>query len=313
MMARFKIFITCLCLALGARAFGVETNSVSSTPPDFSTQNMMNSFLQIQAQLHDAQMALENNRREAKQQAEAMAAKIQSLEEIIATQRAEELQTAQRNQQFTLALAGAFGLTVLAAVLFMAYLQWRAVSRLVEMTVQRVAYPGMPAASLGSATVQDSSVRLAGAVDGLQKRILEMEQAARGALAEKNAGNGNSHGLKNGDAAANDREECIANLVTEGQTLLDAHEPEKALECFEVALGLDPKHVDTLLKKGGALEKMGRTDEAITCYDQAIELNGSSTVAYLQKGGLFNRLARYDEALQCYEKALRTQDKKEAA
>jgi tetratricopeptide (TPR) repeat protein len=67
------------------------------------------------------------------------------------------------------------------------------------------------------------------------------------------------------------------------------------------------------VKKGGALEKLGRTDEAIKCYDRAIEANNSATIAYLQKGGLFNRLARYDEALQCYEMALRTQEKTPAA
>ena len=80
-----------------------------------------------------------------------------------------------------------------------------------------------------------------------------------------------------------------------------------------MALGLDATNVEALVKKGGALEKLGRADEAIVCYDRAIELNSSATIAYLQKGGLFNRLARYDEALQCYEQALRTQEKKEAA
>ena len=79
-----------------------------------------------------------------------------------------------------------------------------------------------------------------------------------------------------------------------------------------MALGLDPKHAEALVKKGGALEKLGRMDEAIACYDRAIEANNSLTIAYLQKGGLFNRLARYDEALQCYEQALRTQEKKPA-
>jgi len=109
---------------------------------------------------------------------------------------------------------------------------------------------------------------------------------------------------------SNDRDECVANLLAEGQSLLVANEPQKALECFDVALGLHPKHADALVKKGGALEKLGQLDEAIACYDHAIEADGGMTIAYLHKGGLFNRLSRYDEALHCYEQALRTQEKK---
>ena len=77
-----------------------------------------------------------------------------------------------------------------------------------------------------------------------------------------------------------------------------------------MALGLHPQHAEALVKKGGALEKLGRLDEAIACYDQAIDADGGMTIAYLHKGGLFNRLSRYDEALQCYERALQTQEKK---
>jgi len=73
-----------------------------------------------------------------------------------------------------------------------------------------------------------------------------------------------------------------------------------------------PKHAEALVKKGGALEMLGRLDDAIACYDRAIEADSSMTIAYLHKGGLFNRMARYDEALQCYERALQTQEKKAA-
>ena len=61
------------------------------------------------------------------------------------------------------------------------------------------------------------------------------------------------------------------------------------------------------VKKGAALEKLGKLDEAIECYDRAIALDQSMTMAYLCKGGVFNRLERYGEAVQCYEQALRTQ------
>ena len=75
-------------------------------------------------------------------------------------------------------------------------------------------------------------------------------------------------------------------------------------------LTLQPEHAETLIKKGGVLEKLNRFDEAVTCYDRAIEADNSMTIAYLHKGGLFNRMSRYEEALQCYEHALHAHQKK---
>ena len=322
LMSRKKFPLVCACLFLGAQIFAAETNSIPAPAvADTATQSVVNGYLQIQEQLRDTEIAIEDSRQEmaaeAKRNADALTARIQTLENTIATQRAGEAETAQKNQQFTLTMAAAFGLIVVAAVLFMAYLQWRAVARLVELSAlrpQEFSTGGSAAPSLVSSAVEQSNARLFGAVDQLQKRISELEQGSRATLAEKNPSTANgSHNpseAKKEGSTASDREECVTNLLAEGQTLLDAHEPEKALECFAVALGLEPRHAEALVKKGGALEKLGRTDEAIACYDRAIEVNGALTIAHLHKGGLFNRLARYDEALQCYEQALRTQEKK---
>ena len=323
-ISRKFFLVVCACVALSTRLTAAETNSVAA-PLDAGvmTQNMVNGYLQIQAQLHDTQLAIEDSRREiageTKRNADTLTARIQTLEDTIATQRANEVEAAQKNQQFTLLMAFAFGLIVLAAVLFMAYLQWRAVARVVELSASRPQDfslgNGHAAPSLvANATIEHSNARLFSTVDSLQKRILELEQGSRATLAEKTPATANgAHKIsepKKEDTTASDRDECVANLLTEGQALLDAHEPEKALECFDTALGLDPKHAEALVKKGGALEKLGRTDEAIACYDRAIEANSALTIAHLHKGGLFNRMARYDEALQCYEQALRTQEKK---
>ena len=328
---RMKILPVCAGLLLGARLFAAETNSISPpTPADAAAQNAMNGYLQLQAQLHDTQMAIQNDRAEAaaaaQRNADTMAERIRSLEAAIDAQRKADVESAQKTQQLTLSLVAAFGSAGLAIMLLMVYFQWRVVKRLVDLPAPQ---PQLLAAAsvsspplLTNAAVGESNARLFSAVDILQKRIQELEQGARAALPEKNptptnppATNG-SHKIsetKKGDATTTDREECVANLITEGQALLDANNAAKALDCFDVALGLDAKHVEALVKKGGALEKLGRTDEAIKCYDRAIEANNSATIAYLQKGGLFNRLARYDEALQCYELALRTQEKAPAA
>lgn len=322
-LSRPVFLAVCVSAIFSAQIFADESTPLSAPPTaDTMTQDMVNGYLQIQAQLHDTQLAIQDTRREmadeAKRNADALTARIQTLETALATQQAGELELAQKNQQFTLMMAGAFGLIVVAAVLFMAYLQWRAVTRLVELSASRPHEfspdAGLAASSFKSNAIEQANARLFSTVDSLQRRILELEQGSRAMLSEKvpATANGSHKTLETQkeNSTADGHDERVTNLLAEGQSLMDAHDPEKALECFEAALGFDAKHAEALVKKGGALEKLGRTDEAIACYDRAIEADGALTIAHLHKGGLFNRLSRYDEALQCYEQALRTQEKK---
>jgi len=323
---RLKFPVVCALAFLSAKLcaadWSVDTNA---TEPKTA-------YLQIQQQLHAAELALQNiesNRLEmaatAQRNADALNARIQSLEQTVAEQRAAELAAAQQSQQVTLLVAAGFGLLVVAVVLVIVYLQWRAMARLVELSATQqkllASFNERPLpAIVTNATVENSNGRLLNAVDQLEKRIRELEQPApktAHVLADKNpAALLEHHEHKNGTNGAaksnSEREECIANLLSEGQALLTANEPEKALECFEIALGLQADHPEALVKKGGALEKLGRENEAVACYDRAIATDSALTIAYLHKGGLFNRMARYDEALKCYEQALRTQEKPEA-
>jgi tetratricopeptide (TPR) repeat protein len=287
-----KIFpAVCLVVFFAARCLAADTNSI---PSSTNADAVANGYLQIQAQLHDTQMALEKSREEARQTAADTAARILALEQTNAAQRAEDLALAQKNQQSMFMLAGAFGLTVLAAVLFMAWLQWRSVARLVEIasrpdtalasagTVQQLAAPGR-------ATVEVSNARLLDIVGQLEKKILELESGGR---------------LLASPAAKS------ADPLAEGQAFLDANESQKALDCFEMILSAQPQHPEALVKKASALEKLGRADEALVCCDRAIAADGAPVTAYLFKGELLNRLRRYDEALKCYEQAMQARDKK---
>jgi len=304
--------------ALSVRISAAETNALSpSETATITVQTQINGYLQIQEQLHDTQLAIERNRQQAeaaaKRNADEMAARIEALQQVIASQRASEVEMMQKMQQFMLMLAGVFGTVGLLVVLLMAYLQWRTVARLVELSSLRPPDFGLgngriSPSLVAGASVEQSNARLFDMVDQLEKRILELKQVARAPLSETTS---TAVSKPNGTPAiSSDRDECVANLLAEGQSLLVANEPQKALECFDMALGLDPKHAEALVKKGGALEKLGQLDEAIVCYDHAIAADGGMTIAYLHKGGLFNRMARYDEALHCYEQALRTQEKK---
>ncbi len=320
-MFRLNFLMVCACLAFGARTFADETNAAAFPLPS----DVVNGYLQIQAQLHDTQLTIEKNRElaeaEARRNADAMAARIADLQQTIATLRASEIAATRKTQQLTLILAGAFGTIGLGVILLMAYAQWRTVTRLVELSSLPLRAPalgnGRSVPMLESdakhafparAAVELSNARLLGVVERLEKRILELEHTA--CPPSQAATSTAVNGQPGTPAASNDSDKRVASLLAEGQSLAGANKPEKALDCFDEALGLQPKHAEALVKKGDALEKLGRLDEAIACYDRALETNDGMTVAYLHKGGLFNRMARYDEALQCYEQALRAQEKK---
>src|ERR1017187_3864015 len=193
-----KIFpAACLAVLFAARCLAADTNSMST-----NADAVANGYLQIQMQLHDAQMALEKSREEARQTAADTTARIQALEQTLAAQRASDLEMAQKNQQSMFMMAGALGLTVLAAVLFMVYLQWRAVTRLVELSGMRPAgfLPGngrgTPALVTGAAGEKKTPVRA-------EKKKNKPPPAA--------------------NSKSNGRDDRIADLIADGQTLLNAN------------------------------------------------------------------------------------------
>jgi len=334
MRVTFRLIFLTICAGCifsagpGYMVFATETNSTTApVQPTLNktAQDTLNAFLQIQDQLHSTQLLIESNRvaaaAEAQRNAAEMAARIQVLEQTVATQRASEIEVTQKAQRLTLILASVFGVVGLAAVLFMAYFQWRAVTRLVELSKVHPSALALEersstamlsageAVAPGRAAVEFSNARLFNVVERLEQRLLELEHTARAPTAESVPSAVASH---NGEAAPSDQDRQIAGLLTEGQSFLNNDEPEKALERFDEALSLDPRNAETLIKRAGALEKLNRFEEAISCYDDAIAADGSMTIAYLHKGGLFNRMSRYEEALQCYEHALHTHDQRTA-
>jgi tetratricopeptide (TPR) repeat protein len=330
---RFHLLIGCLYLGLGTSVFA-QTNTLPQTMNP-ATQNAL---LQIQAQLHDAQSAIDDVR--AKDAADAatnaaiLTARIEALEQTVIDQRASEIEAARKAQQITLVLAGVIAAVGFGALLLVFYFQWRVFSQFAEISTRQLALQsanpslvgaaGQLAASISAparATIETSNLRLLTLVEQLEKRVVEMEHAAHSQIPAASsitvtqtdqgthdprpaAVEQNGHHQPVELSGPRDR---IANLLADGQTLLNAEQPENALKLFEEALALDGHNTDVLIKKAGALERLNRVDDAIACYNRAIELDTTATMAWLQKGGLFNRLARYDEAMQCYEKALNAQ------
>ena len=260
--------LVCACVFFGARAFTAETDSISPPPSaDTATQAMANGYLQIQEQLHATLLAIDNSRRQAEAEAATNSCRFDGAHPGPRTDHRRPARQRNRggaqNAAARAVHGGAFGLIGLGIMLLMVYFQWRVFTQLIKISTWQPSalalgnnrpLPLVEAANElaapGRAVVESSNARLLDAVERLEKRILELEQIARAPLAETTAP---SAANKNGSPPdADDREECVANLITEGQSLLNADEPQKALECFDVALQLQPKHAEALVKKAGA-------------------------------------------------------------
>src|SRR5581483_1354633 len=238
------------------------------------------------------------------------------------------LETMQSSNRVLLVIAGSFASVGFVAMLLMAFLQWRTVNRLAQLpstlTHKELGSGDAPSVSVGPA--EQSSLRLLGAVEQLEKRLLQLEHtthaplsdAAHGPEANGSKGqaeNGGSPGERGAEVDSGGRSaesERIMLLLGKGQSMLNLDDGHAAVSCFDEALALEPHNAEAWVSKGTALDRLQQLDQAIECYDRAIEADQSLTIAYLHKGGLFNRLERFNEALECYEKALRTQEKRQA-
>lgn len=313
-----------LCCALGLICWVSLAAEPASPPPErgdeTNAQDTLRSLLQVQEQLHATQLAIERNRQEtdaaAARSADALASRLQGIEQALAEQRTQELETMQSSNRVMLIVAGSFAGLGFVALLLTAYFQWRIVSRLADISAGLPyghTLPADDAHRLAPGAAQESNQRLLGSLERLENRLQELEQAARLPLKEGQplppagapvtSDSGSEPPSESGPDAAR-----ITVLLGKGQSLLNLDHAEEALACFDQVLALDATHPEALVKKGAALERLRKLDEAVACYDRAIAADNSLTVAYLYKGGLFNRMERFSEALECYEQALRTQE-----
>jgi tetratricopeptide (TPR) repeat protein len=336
---RKTLAVFCLFFALplaNLRAADAAAPVIPSSLENPASNDVLRAYLQVQEQLHDTQLAVERSRQEAQaaaaQDATALSNRLQAIEQSLLAQRASESETARHTNNLLLTIVGIFAVVGFAAALLTAYFQWRAVSRLADISTALAASRGLafPAAAalaageheaLTNGSVEQSNTRLIGLVQQLEKRIAELEQTAVLPLQEvtpsTNDNGGGEESLQSHpelalDSASDGKSTQTARLLERGQGLLNER-PEEALSVFDEILASDPNNAEALVKKGTALEKMRQPQEALECYDRAIAADGSLTIAYLHKGGLCSRLEKYGEAMECYERALHTQEKKRAA
>lgn len=285
-------------------------------------QDFLRSYLQIQEQLHESQLAIEKIQREAAaasaSNSVAVEERLRLMEKSIASERAEQLSGIAHLDRTILIAACAFAFIGFLGLLLAAFLQWAAVNRLAAVAASLSgAHPPLGlGAGEGQAllppahAVEQSNVRFLHLMERLEQRLHNMEGAVKPSktLPEGNSGNGPGAESPSGETsprAASDKANTINLLISKSQTLMKLDKTEAALECLDEVLTLDPGNADALVKKGSALERLQRIPGAIECYDRAIARDSSMIMAYLYKAGLLNRMERHSEALACYEQALK--------
>jgi tetratricopeptide (TPR) repeat protein len=324
--------LACWPAPAASAADALETNAAATAvkaAEAVSTQDVLRAYVQLQEQLRATQLAVERTRQEAEaaatRNAETVAARLQLIGESLSFQRAREFEAMQNANHLMLVLGGTFACVGFLAMIFTAWLQWRATGRLTELAANfpagRALGPGWNAPGLDAGeshfsveSSPEANTQLSGAIERLEKRILELEHAATPPLkdAAQNGGDSAEAGADGNSAAQSEPAARITLLLGKGQSLLNLDKTDEAMACFDEVLALDQNNTDALVKKGVALERQRKLNEAIECYDRAIAADDSVAIAYLYKGGICNRLERFTEALECYEHALRAQEKRRA-
>ncbi len=301
------------------------SNAVASKPeaPLLSTQDSQRSLLEIQEQIHNAQLAIEKSRSETESAVASNSKILEARFERMDAERIELLREIQHSDKIVLTVAGVIIFVAILILIASAGLQWATIRRITEATAQIHAGQSLQHLSLGDGqlfstqALEQSNTRFLDMIERLEKRIGEIETGKQLTNANGEA-NGHVNGqankdLENHGATASSTASQIRMLLGKGQTLLKLDQSEAALECLDELLAIDPGNLEALIKKGAALERLQRLPEAVACYDQVISRDSSMTIAYLYKGAVFNRMERHSEALECYELALKSRQKKEQA
>jgi len=296
-----------------------------------NTNDSLRSYLEIQEQLHNTQLAIEKSRNEAEVAAAsnslAMELRLRTMEQTFNSERIEELRAIQHSSLMILICSGAFAAVGFVVLLLAAFMQWTAINRLSAAAaslsvVQSSGALGGVDAHLPAQVIEQSTTRFLGLIEQLEHRIHDLEGSVKApqSLPESSLANVAMPGpevesapVESLPSGSPGEADAVTLLLNKSQTLLKLDQPEAALGCLEEVLALDPANAEALVKKGSALERLQRFDEAIQCYDRAIAKDNTMTMAYLYKGGVFNRMERYSEALACYEQALKTRHNGQAA
>jgi len=92
-------------------------------------------------------------------------------------------------------------------------------------------------------------------------------------------------------------EDNIKPYLDAARMLSEAGRPAQALECYNLALMLDPANLEALVYKGATLTELQHYDEALACFDKILKYAPNLEEAVTGKGFALLGLGRVEEAL----------------
>jgi len=93
------------------------------------------------------------------------------------------------------------------------------------------------------------------------------------------------------------------------RVLLEAGQPDSALEHIERAIALDSTSSEPLRLQGRVFELQDKTDDAIVAYQSAIEKDSTDVWSFNNLGALYIRLERFQDAIEPLKTAVQLNDK----
>ena len=105
-----------------------------------------------------------------------------------------------------------------------------------------------------------------------------------------------------------DSNDNIAPFIFEkGRLYLKIGEYDKAIECCNNAIELDPEHKNqidqlkfkTYVSKGTSLKIKGKYSDAIECFDIAINIDETNPTPWLSKAQCLYQCSKYEESIEC--------------
>jgi len=100
----------------------------------------------------------------------------------------------------------------------------------------------------------------------------------------------------------NQNKDLIWKLLDRGKEHIERTLYEKALKCFNRALGINVKNIEAWIWKGKTLMYMGRNVEALKCSDCALLLDKHCIEAWILKANVLRTLKQYNQESECYKK-----------
>jgi tetratricopeptide (TPR) repeat protein len=119
--------------------------------------------------------------------------------------------------------------------------------------------------------------------------------------------------IKVGELQISKNELLLKEHILKGNEYYYKREYEKAIECYDKVLEIDPKYAYAWNNKCLALDNLGKHNEAIKCYDKVLEIDPKDAYAWNNKGNALYNLGKHNEAIECYDKVLEIDPKDDKA